>query len=134
MPKYIAKQSIGHFRPGKEVTGLEDKQLQALLASGAIEEYTEPKQEQSDGSNGQLQQLAAEIADLKANNQLLSDDKVKADAEIADLKANNQLLSDDKVKADAEIADLKAQVAEFDNQIKATTAKKPATKTADDAK
>ncbi|MCL5769313.1 Atg14 domain-containing protein [Acinetobacter sp. ANC5681] len=113
MPKYIAKQSIGHFRPGEEIEGLEVVDLQALLASGAIEEYTEPKQEQSDGSNGQLQQLAAEIADLKANNQLLSDDKVKADAEIADLKA---------------------QVAELDKQLKAATAKKPATKTADDAK
>jgi hypothetical protein len=39
MPKYIAKQSIGHFRPGEEIEGLEDQQLQALLASGAIEEY-----------------------------------------------------------------------------------------------
>jgi hypothetical protein len=38
MPKYIAKQSIGHFMPGDEIKGLEDKQLQALLASGAIEE------------------------------------------------------------------------------------------------
>lgn len=113
MPKYIAKQSIGHFRPGKEVAGLEDKQLQALLTSGAIEEYTESQQEQSDDSSSQLQQLAAEIADLKADNQLLSDGKVKADAEIADLKA---------------------QVAELDKQLKAATAKKPTTKTADDAK
>lgn len=113
MPKYIALQSVGAFLPGEEIKGLNDERIQALLASGAIEEYTEPKQEQSDGSNGQLQQLAAEIADLKANNQLLSDDKVKADAEIADLKA---------------------QVAELDKQLKAATAKKPATKTADDAK
>ena len=38
MPKYIAKQSIGHFMPGDEIKGLEEKHLQALLASGAIEE------------------------------------------------------------------------------------------------
>ncbi|MDH0031344.1 MULTISPECIES: hypothetical protein [unclassified Acinetobacter] len=101
MPKYIAKQSIGHFRPGKEVTGLEDKQLQALLTSGAIEEYTEPQQEQSDDSSSQLQQLAAEIADLKADNQLLSDDKVKADAEIADLKAQVAKLGKDLIAATA---------------------------------
>lgn len=113
MPKYIAKQSIGHFRPGQEVTGLEDKQLQALLASGAIEEYTEPKQEQTTDSSSQLQQLAAEIADLKANNQKLSDEKMKSDAEIADLKA---------------------QVAELDKLLKAATAKKPTPKAADDAK
>lgn len=101
MPKYIAKQSIGHFRPGKEVTGLEDKQLQALLTSGAIEEYTEPQQEQSDGSSSQLQQLAAEIADLKADNQLLSDGKVKADAEIAELKDQVAKLEKDLAAAAA---------------------------------
>lgn len=113
MPKYIALQSVGAFLPGDEIKGLNEDRIQALLASGAIDEYKEPKQELSDDSHGQLQQLAAEIADLKANNQLLSDDKVKADAEIADLKA---------------------QVAELDKQLKAATAKKPATKTADDAK
>ncbi len=113
MPKYIAKQSIGHFRPGEEIQGLDAKRIQALLASGAIEEYTEPKQEQSNDSQNQLQQLAAEIADLKANNQKLSDEKVKSDAEIADLKA---------------------QVAELDKQLKAATAKKPTPKAADDAK
>ena len=113
MPKFIAKQSLGHFRPGDEIKGLEDKQLQALLVSGAIEEEAAPEKPKQDGSAQQLTELAAEIADLKANNQLLSDDKVKADAEIADLKA---------------------QVAELDKQLKAATAKKPATKTADDAK
>ena len=66
MPKYIAKQSIGHFRPGSEIKGLDANRIQALLASGAIEEYTESKQEQSSDSSNQLQQLAAEIADLKA--------------------------------------------------------------------
>ncbi|WP_288402311.1 hypothetical protein [uncultured Acinetobacter sp.] len=113
MPKFIALQSVGAFLPGDEIKGLNDDRIQALLASGAIEEYKPPEQTPSDDSQGQLQQLAAEIADLKADNQLLSDDKVKADAEIADLKA---------------------QVAELDKQLKAATAKKPATKTADDAK
>ncbi len=87
MPKYIAKQSIGHFRPGSEIKGLDANRIQALLASGAIEEYTASKQEQSGDSSNQLQQLAAEIADLKVDNQKLSDEKLKADAEIADLKA-----------------------------------------------
>lgn len=68
MPKYIAKQSIGHFRPGQEVTGLEDKQLQALLVSGAIEEYKAPDPTPSTESTGDLKMLLGEVADLKAAN------------------------------------------------------------------
>ncbi len=85
MPKYIAKQSIGHFRPGEEIKGLEDKQLQALLASGAIAEHVEPKQDQDE--NLDINALQAEITDLKAKNKTLEDGKVALDQEITDLKA-----------------------------------------------
>jgi len=101
MPKYIALQSVGQFLPGNEIKGLNDDRIQALLASGAIEEYMEPQQEQSDDSSSQLQQLAAEIADLKTDNQLLSDGKVKADAEIADLKGKLAKLEKDLTAATA---------------------------------
>nr|WP_151828951.1 hypothetical protein [Acinetobacter radioresistens] len=57
MPKYIARQSIGHFRPGQEIEGLEAKQLQALLASGAIEEYQEPEEPKADGTAARLAEL-----------------------------------------------------------------------------
>lgn len=66
MPKYIAKQSIGHFRPGQEIKGLEANQLQALLASGAIEEYQEPKEPKADGTVERLAELEKENAELKA--------------------------------------------------------------------
>ena len=66
MPKYIAKQSLGHFRPGQEITGLEAKQLQALLASGAIEEEKMPEEPKDDGVVAQLASLTAEVAELKA--------------------------------------------------------------------
>ena len=86
MPKYIAKQSLGHFRPGQEVKGLEDKQLQALLASGAIEEEKVPEQPKADGAAAQLASLAAEVAELKANEAILIEGKDKADAEVAELQ------------------------------------------------
>ncbi|RZG71905.1 hypothetical protein EXU29_12330 [Acinetobacter wuhouensis] len=85
MPKFIAKQSLGHFRPGDEIKGLEDKQLQALLASGAIAEDVEAKQVQYEDSN--LNVLKAEITDLKAKNKTLEDEKVISAKEITDLKA-----------------------------------------------
>lgn len=66
MPKYIAKQSIGHFRSGQEIKGLEDNQLQALLVSGAIEEYQEPKEPKADGTAARLAELEKENAELKA--------------------------------------------------------------------
>ena len=86
MPKYIAKQSLGHFRPGQEVEGLEDKQLQALLASGAIEEEKAPEQPKADGAAAQLASLTAEVAELKANEAILIEGKDKADAEVAELQ------------------------------------------------
>lgn len=85
MPKYIAKQSIGHYRPGDEIKGLEDKQLQALLTSGAIAEHVETKQAQAE--NSEIGTLKAEITDLKAKNKTLEDEKVISAKEITDLKA-----------------------------------------------
>jgi len=92
MTKYIAKQSIGHFRPGQDITGLEAKQLQALLATGAIEEYQEPEEPKADGTAAQLANLAAEIAELKANELKLIEAKGKAEQENAELKAKVEAL------------------------------------------
>ena len=86
MPKYIAKQSIGHFMPGDEIKGLEDNQLQALLVSGAIEEEKAPEQPKADGAAAQLASLTAEVAELKANEAILIEGKDKADAEVAELQ------------------------------------------------
>ncbi|ENU40373.1 hypothetical protein [Acinetobacter johnsonii] len=86
MSKYIAKQSIGHFMPGQEVKGLEEKHLQALLASGAIEEEKAPEQPKADGTAAQLASLTAEVAELKANEAILIEGKDKADAEVAELQ------------------------------------------------
>ncbi len=86
MPKYIAKQSLGHYRPGQEVKGLEEKHLQALLASGAIEEEKAPEQPKADGTAAQLASLTAEVAELKANEAILIEGKDKADAEVAELQ------------------------------------------------
>ncbi|MFG0589042.1 hypothetical protein ACF8D3_13540 [Acinetobacter sp. YQ_14] len=86
MPKYIAKQSIGHFRPGSEIKGLDANRIQALLASGAIEEYKQPEQTSLDGSTSDLKQLLGEVADLKVANSQLTQEKEKALGEVADLK------------------------------------------------
>lgn len=90
MPKYIAKQSIGHYRPGDEIKGLEDTQIQALLVSGAIEEEKATEKTKQDGSAQQL----TEVAKLKANELLLIDAKEKAEAEVANLKAELVKLQD----------------------------------------
>ena len=87
MPKYTAKQSIGHFMPGDEIKGLEAKQLQALLASGAIEEYQEPEEPEADNTAARLAELEKANAELTAANKTLADDKAKVDQEVADLKA-----------------------------------------------
>ena len=86
MPKYIAKQSIGHFMPGDEIKGLEEKHLQALLASGAIEEEKAPEQPKADGTAAQLASLTAEVAELKANEAILIEGKDRADAEVAEIQ------------------------------------------------
>lgn len=106
MSKYIAKQSIGHFRPGQEIKGLEAKQLQALLASEAIEEYQEPEQPKADGTAARLAELAAEVVGLKANEEILIAGKDKADAEVVELKAKVAEL--EKAVADSQAALKKA--------------------------
>jgi len=86
MPKYIAKQSLGHYRPGQEVKGLEDKQLQALLASGAIEEEKVPEQPKADGAAARLAELEKENAEQAGTITILIEGKDKADAEVAELQ------------------------------------------------
>ena len=106
MSKYIAKQSIGHFRPGQEITGLEAKQLQALLASGAIEEYQELDEVKEDGAAVRLAELEKANTDLAAANKLMTDEKVKSDQVNAELKAKVAEL--EKALTDSEAALKKA--------------------------
>lgn len=95
MPKYIAKQSIGQFMPGEEIKGLNAERIQALLASGAVEEYKPPEQSSSTESSSDLKKLLGEVADLKASNTQLSEEKEKALGEVADLKAKVAKLETD---------------------------------------
>ena len=88
MPKYIAKQSIGHFMPGDEIKGLEDNQLQALLVSGAIEEEKAPEQPKADGAAAHLASLAAEVAELQKKVEGL--EKSLASSEAALKKATTE--------------------------------------------
>jgi len=108
MPKYTAKQSIGHFMPGDEIKGLEAKQLQALVASGAIEEYQEPEAPKADNTAARLAELEKANAELTTANAALTE--------------ASQTAAADKAKADHEIAELKAKVAELE---KAKPAAKP---------
>ena len=109
MPKYTAKQSIGHFMPGDEIKGLEAKQLQALLASGAIEEYQEPEDVKEDATAARLAELEKANAELTAANKLMTDEKVKSDQINAELKAKLAELEKAKPaakpKADSKPAD-----------------------------
>ncbi|MBE9400941.1 hypothetical protein IQR32_06175 [Acinetobacter albensis] len=109
MPKYIAKQSIGQFMPGEEIKGLDAKRIQALLASGAIEEYQEPEEPKADGAAARLAELEKANADLVAANKLMTDEKVKSDQENAELKAKVAEL--EKAVADSQAA-LKKVIAE----------------------
>lgn len=101
MPKYIAKQSVGHFLPGDEIKGLDAERIQALLASGAIEEYKPPEKTPSSESTGDLKQLLSEVADLKAANIQLTEEKDQALGEVADLKAKITKLETDLAAATA---------------------------------
>ena len=83
---YIAVGSVGEALPGQEVKGLNADRIQALLASGAIEEEKVPEQPKADGAAAQLASLAAEVAELKANEAILIEGKDKADAEVAELQ------------------------------------------------
>lgn len=119
MPKYIAKQSIGHFRPGQDVEGLEAKQLQALLASGAIEELKEPEEPKADNTAARLAELEKTNAELTAANKTLTE--------------ANQAAVADKANADQEVADLKAKVAELE-KVKPAAKPKADSKASDETK
>jgi hypothetical protein len=106
MPKYIATQSIGQFMPGEEIKGLDAKRIQALLASGAIEEYQEPEEPKEDGAAARLAELEKANTDLTAENKLMTDEKVKSDQENAELKAKVAEL--EKAVADSQAALKKA--------------------------
>lgn len=95
MPKFIAKQSVGNFLPGEEIKGLNAERIQALLDSGAVEEYKPPEQSSSTESSSDLKKLLGEVADLKASNTQLSEEKEKALGEVADLKAKVAKLETD---------------------------------------
>lgn len=101
MPKYIAKQSVGQFLPGEEIKGLDDERIQALLVSGAIEEYKAPVQAPSDESTSDLKKLLGEVVDLKASNTQLTEQKDKALGEVVDLKAKIAKLESDLAAATA---------------------------------
>ena len=117
MPKFIAKQSLGHFRPGDEIKGLEDKQLQALLVSGAIAEDVELDTPKANTNASQLTKLEAEVAELKVNETILIAGKEKAEAEVAELKVNETILIAGKEKAEAEVAELVAKVAGLEKTL-----------------
>ncbi len=99
MPKYIALQSVGAFLPGDEIKGLNDDRIQALLASGAIEEYKPPEQTPSDESADEFEKLKGEVEDLKASNKQLETDKSTALGEVEDLKAKVKKLESDLAAA-----------------------------------
>ena len=117
MPKYIAKQSIGQFMPGEEIKGLDAKRIQALLASGAIEEYQEPEEQKEDGTAARLAELEKANTDLTATIKLMTDEKVKSDEE--------------NTKLQAKVAELEKAVADSQAALKKATAeaKKAATAT-----
>lgn len=106
MPKYVAKQSIGQFMPGEEIKGLDAKRIQALLASGAIEEYQEPEEQKEDGTAARLAELEKVNTDLTAANQLMINEKAKSDQENTALKAKVAEL--EKAVADSQAALKKA--------------------------
>ena len=81
MQKYIAKQSIGQFMPGDEIKGLNADRIQALLASGAIEEEKAPEQPKADGTAERLAELEKENAEQAGTIKLMTEDKAKSDQE-----------------------------------------------------
>ena len=86
MPKYIAKQSIGQFMPGDEIKGLNADRIQALLASGAIEEEKAPEQLKADGTAERLAELEKENAEQAGTIKLMTEEKAKSDQENDGLK------------------------------------------------
>lgn len=112
--KYIAVGSVGHFMPGDEIKGLDAERIQALLASGVIEEFKEADVGKSDGDVGRLAELEKSVHDLTASNKLFTDEKVKSDQLNAELVKENETLK-------AKIAEL--EKASVEPAAKATKAK-----------
>ena len=106
MPKYIAKQSIGQFMPGDEIKGLNADRIQALLASGAIEEEKAPEQPKAGGAAARLAELEKENAEQAGTIKLMTEDKAKSDQENDALKAKVAEL--EKASATSETAVKKA--------------------------
>ncbi len=102
MPKYIAKQSIGHFMPGDEIKGLDEKRIQALLASGVIAEPVEVVTVSDSGQ--ELNALQEEVTDLKAQNKVLEDEKVVSAKEVTDLKAKVAELEKSLIASEKKLA------------------------------
>ena len=98
---YIAVGSVGEVLPGQEVKGLNADRIQALLASGAIEEEKAPEQPKADGAAAQLASLTAEVAELKANEVILIEGKDKADAEVAELQKKVESLEESLATSEA---------------------------------
>src|SRR5690606_20694995 len=117
MPKYTAKQSIGHFMPGDEIKGLEAKQLQALLASGAIEEAKAKEEPEADNTAARLAELEKANAELTAANEALT-------------KAN-QTAAADKPQVNQEVTQLNAKVAEMEKVKPAAQPKEASNATAE---
>ena len=86
MPKYIAKQSVGQFMPGEEIKGLDADRIQALLASGAIEEYQQPEASEEDDTATRLADLEKANAELVSANKLMTDEKIVSDQENSEFK------------------------------------------------
>ncbi|WP_180010459.1 hypothetical protein [Acinetobacter sp. YH16055] len=116
--KYIAIGSVGETLPGGEVKGLDDNRIQALLASGAIEEYQEPQEPKADGAAARLAELEKANTDLLTANKLMTDEKVKSDQENGELKAK--------------VAELEKALAASETALKKATAE--AKKAASEAK
>lgn len=51
MSKYIAKQAVGRFKTGEEVTGLTEERAEFLLSVGAIEETDAVDTDEGDGDD-----------------------------------------------------------------------------------
>ena len=78
---YIAVGSVGEALPGQEVKGLNAERIQALLASGAIEEEKAPEQPKADGTAARLAELEKENAEQAGTIKLMTEDKAKSDQE-----------------------------------------------------
>lgn len=63
MTKYIAKQSVGHFGLGDEVTGLTEKRAKELLEGGAIEAVEDTKSDDKEPAKTTNRKTTAKTED-----------------------------------------------------------------------